>query len=44
MTDIGRRRKPEAADGSRRLITKITVFEDPFTIDFRSGFTFDIEA
>ena len=28
----------------KRLITKITVFEDHFTIDFKSGVTLDIEA
>ena len=28
----------------KRLITKITVFEDHFTIDFKSGVTIDIEA
>ena len=28
----------------KRLITKITVFEDRFTIDFKSGVTIDIEA
>ena len=27
-----------------RLITKITVFEDHFTIDFKSGVTIDIDA
>ena len=28
----------------KRLITKITVYEDHFTIDFKSGVTIDIEA
>ena len=28
----------------KRLIAKITVFEDRFTIDFKSGVTIDIEA
>ena len=28
----------------KRIIAKITVFEDRFTIDFKSGFTIDIEA
>ena len=28
----------------KRLITKITVFEDHFTIDFKSSVTIDIEA
>ena len=28
----------------KRLITKITVFENHFTIDFKSGVTIDIEA
>ena len=28
----------------KRLITKITVFEDHFTIDFKSGVTIEIEA
>ena len=28
----------------KRLISKITVFEDHFTIDFKSGVTIDIEA
>ena len=28
----------------KRLITKITVFEDHFTIDFKSGVTIDIEV
>ena len=28
----------------KRLITKITVFEDHFTVDFKSGITIDIEA
>jgi hypothetical protein len=28
----------------KRLITKITVFEDHFTIDFKSGVTIDIKA
>ena len=28
----------------RKLIEKITVFEDRFTIDFKSGVTIDIEA
>ncbi len=28
----------------KRLIAKITVFEDHFTIDFKSGVTIDIEA
>ena len=27
-----------------RLIAKITVFEDHFTVDFKSGITIDIEA
>ena len=27
-----------------RLIAKITVFEDYFTVDFKSGVTIDIEA
>ena len=27
-----------------RLIEKITVFEDRFTVDFKSGVTIDIEA
>ena len=28
----------------KRLITKITVFEDHFTIDFKSGVTIEIKA
>ena len=28
----------------KRLIMKITVFEDHFTIDFKSGVTIDIDA
>jgi site-specific DNA recombinase len=28
----------------KRLITKITIFEAHFTIDFKSGVTIDIEA
>ena len=28
----------------RKLIVKITVFEDRFTIDFKSGVTIDIES
>ena len=28
----------------KRLITKITVFEDHFTVEFKSGVTIDIEA
>ena len=28
----------------KRLITKITVFEDHFTIDFKSGVTIEINA
>ena len=27
----------------RRLIEKITVYEDKFTVEFKSGFTVDIE-
>ena len=27
----------------KRLIAKITVFEDLFTVDFKSGLTIDIE-
>lgn len=27
-----------------RLIAKITVFEDHFTVEFKSGITIDIEA
>ena len=28
----------------KRLIAKITVFENRFTVDFKSGFTIDIKA
>ncbi|MBQ6053064.1 MAG: integrase [Clostridia bacterium] len=28
----------------KRLIEKITVFEDRFTVDFKSGVTIEIEA
>ena len=28
----------------KRLITKITVFEDHFSVDFKSGVKIDIEA
>ena len=28
----------------KRLIMKITVFEDHFTVEFKSGITIDIEA
>lgn len=29
---------------AKRLIAKIAVFEDHFTVDFKSGITIDIEA
>ena len=28
----------------RRLIEKVTVYEDKFTVEFKSGLTMDIEA
>ena len=28
----------------KRLMVKITVFEDHFTVDFKSGLTIDIDA
>ena len=34
----------EAVDKLKRLIMKITVFEDHFTVGFKSGFSIEIKA